>query len=525
MERAADDDEDEAFARGLRGGLLARLVPHPAPRWVATRYFILRGLGFIYFVAFFSLALQVVPLLGADGLLPVHHFMTQVLGQEGTRTAAFFRLPSIFWLSGAPDRLLVVGAWLGVGLAFLAMAGVTNAVLQAVLWFLYMSYVHVGQVFWGYGWELLLLEAGFLAIFLCPLREWRPLPDAPPPVGVIWLYRFLVFRVMFGAGLIKLRGDPCWVHLTCLEYHYTTQPLPNPASWLLAQAPPWFDQLGVLFNHLVEIVAPWFVFGPRRARHVAGGLIVVFQSILIVSGNLSFLNWLTIVCALSCFDDALLARLLPATARLRAARIAEREPSPGHRRAGWALVAVVLVLSVQPMVNLISPRQIMNGSFDRFDLVNTYGAFGTVNEKRYEVVLEGTADRVLGPQTRWRAWELPCKPGDPGRMPCIAAPYQPRLDWQMWFAALSDYAQEPWIVHLTWKLLEGDRTVQPLFANDPFPHAPPRWVRASFYSYRFTRFGDGSRAWWTRTRIGDYLTPVRKDDPRLHAFLRAYGWK
>lgn len=416
-------------------------------------------------------------------------------------------------------------AWAGVALSLPLLLGYANAILMAVLWALYLSFVHVGQVWYGYGWEIQLAETGFLAIFLCPLLDPRPFPRTAPPTAVVWLFRWLIFRIMLGAGLIKVRGDSCWRDLTCLYYHYETQPIPNPLSWHAHFLPRWFHRLGVAFNHLTELVAPWLAFGPRLARHVAGGVMVTFQIALILSGNLSFLNYLTIVPVIACFDDRPLGRLVPRPLADRARRAArEAKSSEVQRVVSYALVALVAVLSIDPVVNLVSPRQIMNTSFSALDLVNTYGAFGSVGRERHEIVFEGTRDEVLTERTRWKPYEFPCKPGDPMRRPCIVSPYQPRLDWQIWFAAMSVPQREPWTVHLAWKLLHNDRGALSLLANDPFPDAPPRYVRARYYRYEFAPPGDPSRAWWKRTLVGDWLPPLSINDPRLREFLADYGW-
>ena len=278
-----------------------------------TRFWFLRLLGLVYLVAFVVILKQWIPLLGHHGLLTADVFLDRVARALGSRSAGFWRLPSVFWLGISDTAVLVLGS-LGLLLSIAACLGATNAILQLALWALYLSFVHVGQTFYGYGWESQLCETGFLAVFLCPVRSIRPFPRSPPPRVVVVLLRWLAARVMLGAGLIKIRGDQCWRDLTCLIYHYETQPNPNPISWLLNQAPRWFQEGGVVVNHAVELVAPFFVFGPRRARYAAGAAIIGFQAILIASGNLSFLNWLTIAPAIACFDDALLARLLPARA-------------------------------------------------------------------------------------------------------------------------------------------------------------------------------------------------------------------
>jgi hypothetical protein len=512
----SSSDADPALLHAIRGGFWS---PQQPATLELTRYVVLRALGLIYCVAFLVLWRQMLPLFGSHGLAPADAYL------DALRDQSFWRLPTLFWLD-VSDLTLRLAATLGLGLALLLLVGFQHPLLLAALWALYLSFVEIGQDFYGYGWEILLLEAGFLASFLAPWRGvWAEAPATPAPRVVIWLLRWLVFRVMFGAGLIKIRGDPCWRDLSCLAYHYETQPNPHPLSWLLHQAPLGFHQVGVLGNHLVELVVPFGVFGPRRVRHVAGALIVAFQAALILSGNLSFLNWLTIAIALACFDDLLLRKLLPSSLvqRLEPARL-QRPLGAIQLGALGLLAATVLVLSYDPVVNMLSPRQRMNSSFDPLHLVNSYGAFGSVGKVRDEVILEGTSDPHPGPNSRWLAYELPCKPGDVNRRPCLITPYHLRLDWQMWFAALGNYEREPWLIHLIDKLLHGDRGVLSLLANDPFPNAAPRFIRAQRYRYRFTRWGEHTTAWWHREYLGPYLPPLGRDNPEVREFLEGQGW-
>ncbi len=489
-----------------------------------TRFVILRLLGFVYLFAFLSLARQVLPLIGDDGLLPASAFLDRVLDHFGSRGAAFLQLPTFFWVDRS-DRLLVTLAWSGVVLSLVVVLGYANALLMAALWALYFSFVAIGQDWYGYGWEIQLLETGFLAIFLCPLFDGRPFSRRPPPVPVIWLFRWLTFRIMLGSGLIKIRGDACWRDLTCLTTHYETQPIPNPLSRLLHFMPLWFHKGGVLFNHFVELVCPWFVFGPAKARRVAGAFMAAFQVILILSGNLSFLNYLTLVPILACFDDAILRRVLPRALVARADRAAEEsEPSRLQTIAAWGLFAVVALLSLNPVLNLVSRRQMMNTSFDRLHLVNTYGAFGSVGAERREIVFQGTTDETITDATVWKEYEFWCKPGDPMRRPCVIAPFQPRLDWQIWFAAMSSPDRYPWTLHLVWKLLHDDRGALSLLANDPFPGAPPRFIRAAHFKYAFAPPGNPSGAYWDRTYLREWLPPLSAQDERLRRFIQAHGW-
>ena len=490
-----------------------------------VRALLLRALGLIYFVAFLILVRQGPALLGEHGILPAARFTELVARNLGSRSAGFWELPSLFWLS-ARDGWLQAGAWCGVLGALCMLAGFSNAPLLVLLWALYLSFTHIGQIFYGYGWDMLLCEAGFLAIFLAPTWRGSELDArSPPPLVVVVLFRWLSFRLMFGAGMIKLRGDPCWTDLTCLAFHYETQPNPGPLSPLFHAAPLWFHKLGTAFNHFVEVLVPFGVFGPRLVRALAGGLIIVFQTMLILSGNLSFLNWLTLFLALACFDDQQLLRAVPRRWRERlAARLAAvagaRLPFPRHV-ASVALALVVGVLSFNPIWNLLSSRQAMNASFEPFGLVNTYGAFGSVSRERYEVVIEGTSDVVLGERTQWREYQLPCKPGRVERGPCWVTPYHYRLDWQLWFVPLAPDQQWRWFLSLTRKLLQGDQAVLGLFAENPFPTRPPHHVRASFFRYTFAPLG--GRDVWQRQRVGQYLPPTSLDDPELERTLRAYG--
>ena len=495
----------------------------PSTYWL-TRFVLLRVLGIVYAVAFLAAARQVLPLIGSQGLLPVDPYLHRVHDYLGSALAGFYRLPSLFWFWHT-DTALVLAAWTGFALACVVVLGFANAPMMAVMWALYMSFVHAGQDWYGYGWETQLLETGFLAIFLCPLVDGRPFPRREPPTALIWLFRWLIFRIMLGAGLIKLRGDRVWRDLTALYYHFETQPIPGPLSRWFHFLPRAALRAGVAFNHFAEIVAPWFVFWPRNARRVAGLVIIFFQVTLILSGNLSFLNWITIVPALACLDDAFWARVLPGFVVLRAERAAgSAVPSKPMRLAGRAVAGLVVVLSFEPMMNLLSAHQLMNTSFDPLDLVNTYGAFGSVGRERLNVIFEGTSDAVADDTAHWKAYPYQGLPVDLARRPPQIAPYQPRLDWQMWFAAMGTPGQYQWTLHLTWKLLHNDPGVLGLFAGNPFPDHPPRYVRAVLYRYRFAPPGNPQHLWWERDQLGIWLPALSVDNPQFQQFLAAYGW-
>jgi hypothetical protein len=489
-----------------------------------TRFVLLRFLGLVYAVAFLAAARQLVPLIGSHGLLPVDSYLFRIRDYLGSTSAGFFRLPSLFWFWHSDTALLAV-AWTGFALSCLVVAGWANSFVMLALWALYMSIIHVGQDWYGYGWETQLLETGFLAVFLCPLLDARPFPRREPPLPVLWLFRWLIFRIMLGAGLIKLRGDAAWRNFTALYYHFETQPIPGPLSRWFHFLPRAALRAGVVFNHLAEMAAPWFVFWPRLGRRIAGVMIILFQVTLILSGNLSFLNWVTIVPALACFDDAFWAKILPRALVVRADRAAA---AAVHHRPTWiagcAIAVVVALLSIQPVLNLLSPGQVMNTSFDRLDLVNTYGAFGSVGRERLNVVFEGTNDTVPDDSADWKSYPYQALPVGLAQRPRQIAPYQPRLDWQMWFAAMGTPSEYKWTLHLIWKLLHNDPGTLSLFGGNPFPHQPPRYVRAVLYRYHFVHAGLPGNPWWEREKIGLWLPPLSADNPQLQQFLAAYGW-
>jgi hypothetical protein len=482
----------------------------------------LRLLGLIYLMAFLTWVNQGPALVGRQGLTPAAAYLGRWAGSLGSRAAGFWQAPSIFWIADS-DKVLFGAGWLGVALSLLVLGGYANALVLLALWALHLSICNVGQIFYGFGWEMQLLETGFLCAFLCPLLDGRPFPRRPPPVIVIVLLRWLIARIMLGAGLIKLRGDPCWRDLTCLDYHFETQPIPSPLTPFFHALPAGAHKVGVTFNHFVELVVPFFAFGPRRARLVAAGCLLALQVILILSGNLAYLNWLTLIPIIACFDDGVWRKLAPRRLLAAAERAAAAAVvSAGQRRAVATLAVVVILLSVEPVLNLLSAEQAMNTSFNRLQLVNTYGAFGSVGRERDEIVFEGTLDDAVGPDTRWVPYEWKCKPGDPARRPCWMSPYHRRLDWLIWFAAMGPPQQSPWAIHLTWKLLQADRGALGLLAGDPFAGKAPRFVRATLYRYKLQP--PRAKTTWTRTEIGPWLPPLSADSEELRAFLRGHGW-
>jgi len=499
-------------------------VHNEKPTYWLTRFILLRLLGIIYAVAFLVIINQIIPLIGDNGLLPLGMFLKQVSRSLGSAGAGFVRLPSVFWIWHSDTALLIV-AWIGFIGSCVVIAGYANALLLGILWFLYMSFVHVGQDWYGYGWEIQLTETGFLAIFLCPLLGMGPFPRRPPPLPVIVLLRWLSFRVMMGAGLIKLRGSEMWRNGTALYYHFETQPIPGPLSRWFHFLPHTVLKIGVWFNFLAEIIAPLFVFWPRIGRHIAGAVIVLFQLTIILSGNLSFLNWLTILPTLACFDDGFWAKILPKV-WVNKAQTAEAnaEPSKPMLTTAWSVTIIIALLSIQPIINLLSPGQVMNSSFDPLDLVNTYGAFGTVGQERDNIIFEGTNDDTTGGKANWKPYIYRGLPVLLNKQPPQIAPYQLHLDWQMWFASMSTADQYPWTYNLVWKLLHNDPGAVSLFAENPFHAKPPRFIRAEIYRYKFAAPGNPQGLYWTREDLGEWIPVVSTDNMQLIGYLQSVGW-
>lgn len=485
-----------------------------------TRFVFLRLLSFVYFFAFLSLATQVIPLIGEKGLTPTKNYLSYVSSDSAFNS--FINLPTLFWFNSS-DKILLFFAWSGVILSIIILIGYANVPLMFFIWFLYMSFVHIGQIWYSFGWEIQLLETGFIAIFLVPFLDPRPFPKMQVPLPVIWLLRWLTFRIHLGAGLIKIRGDSCWRDFTCLFYHYETQPIPNPLSPYFHFLPKFIHKLGVLWNHFIELVVPFFVFYPRNLRIIAGILLVSLQFILILSGNLSFLNWITIVAIIGCFDDRFFRRVLPKFIIKKAEYAASNSrPNKVYEIMAWIFFIVVILLSVPVIQNLIGPYQIMNTSFNRLHLVNTYGAFGSVGNVRYELVISGTSDKEMNDKTKWKEYEFMGKPGNVSRGLPVIAPYQPRIDWEIWFAAMSTPNMHPWVIHLVWKLLHNDKDTLSLLDSNQFNDKPPEYIKVDLYKYEFLPIKE--KDVWNRTYLGSWLPPLSKSNEELRRFIRVNNW-
>lgn len=435
-----------------------------------------QALGAIYLIAFLSALHQFGPLLSSQGLLPIPEFLQR---------RSFKQAPSLFHWHYS-DRLYRAVCWLGMLLSGLALGGQLGLPGWLLLTFLYLSLVNVGQRFYGFGWESMLVEAGFFAAFM-------------PGWAASWALRWMLFRTEMGAGLIKLRHDRCWRDLSCLDYHYETQPVPNPWSWYFHRLPRWFHRLSVLGSHLIQLVIPFGLFLPQPWARWAGLAIMAHNGWLIVSGNYAWLNWLTLVLALSALTI----------------------PAPGGFLQ-WPLLLFTLWLSKEPLLNLTRKTQLMNYSYNPWRLVNAYGAFGSVTRQRYEVVLQGSYE-LLPAAGDWKEYEFWAKPGLPGRRPPQIAPYHLRLDWLIWFVPLGltldlslrdrperrlAWRYETWFIALMDRILRNDPSITGLLRHNPFSGGqPPTTVRAVIYHYRYTTAEERANTgdWWVRTQVGVYL--------------------
>lgn len=462
--------------------------------WLARLVF-QRLLGLVYLIAFTSALNQFVPLAGERGLLPAPRYLGHI---------SFRRAPTLFHLHYS-DRFARSVAAAGVVLSAAVVLGVVDRLplggtmaVWMVLWCLYLSFVNAGQIWFGFVWETLLVEAGFLAVLLGNGRT-------APVLPAVLLVRWLLFRLEVGAGLIKVRNDPAWRDLTALHYHHETQPLPNRFSPFFHHLPRPLHKVEAAANHVVQLIVPVALFLPQPIGSAAGAVVVATQLWLMLSGNFAWLNLLTITLAATAFDDRSLGHLLPWDSPSSLA-----DPPRWFTFTVLVVSAAMVALSWRPVRNMASRHQVMNASYNPLHLGNTYGLFGHITRNRLEVILEGTADSRPGADTRWEAYEFKAKPGDVRRRPRQVAPYHLRLDWLMWFAALSPAYAHGWLRTLVAKLLANDPATLRLIDRNPFPDRPPRAVRALLYHYRCTTPTERKRtgAWWERQLLDVYLPPV-----------------
>jgi lipase maturation factor 1 len=476
------------------------------PTFAISSWLFLRLLGVVYLAAFASYWVQLSGLNGAKGILPAAEFFDRV--REFLGNAGFLQFPSICWL-GASDTALY--AWCGVGMiaSFILIAGFLPLPCLAFLWFDYLSLTVAGQLFYQYQWDILLLEAGFMSILLAPLtlRLGRP---ANPPRAARFLIVWLLFRLIFASGVVKLTsGDPAWIDGTALEYHYFTQPLPTPLAWFAQQLPVTWQTISVWTMFAIELVLPFFLFGPRRLRLLAAGGIAMLQSLIALTGNYGFFNLLTLILCLICVDDSVWRQLTSSKwqlrERVRPARFVSQKLVLAAALGIVLLSLVPLAAAFRRPMPFLGPLMIAYEAVAPFRTINGYGLFAVMTKERREILVQGSDDGVT-----WKAYVFRFKPGDPRRAPPWVAPYMPRLDWQMWFAALGTAQENPWFMRFLERLLEGSPAVSNLLGENPFGNNPPRFVRALSDHYTFTSLAEGRRTglWWNVEPAANYFPAV-----------------
>ena len=474
------------------------------PTYFQARRWFLRLLGAAYLIAFLSFWVQADALIGVNGIMPLPQLLTAARDQLGQKS--YFVLPTLCWLSSTNAFLhFLCGA--GAVLSVLLIVEIAPVLCLALLFVLYLSLTIAGQTFYSFQWDILLLEAGFLAIFIAPWRWW-PRRGQPAPLSrpALFLLHFLLFKLMLLSGVVKLTsGDPSWWNLTALDYHYWTQPLPTVPGWWIDKAPEWFKQFSTAFAIVVEIAGAFLIWCPRRLRLLGCGAMVFLQILIGLTGNYAFFNLLTFALCLLLIDDG----VWPG-----ARRLTKSEPA-GRRWPVWipaALIvltmpvnAILIFAGFKPETRWPRPLELMYAAVAPFRIVNSYGLFRVMTKERPEIIIEGSDDAI-----EWKAYEFKWKPGALDRMPGFVEPHQPRLDWQMWFAALGDARQNPWFLGLVYRLLENSPEVVHLLGKNPFPDKPPRYLRAEIYRYRFSTLAEHEQtgAWWQREGQQTYLPPV-----------------
>jgi lipase maturation factor 1 len=488
------------------------------PRFARTQWIFLRLLSAIYLIAFASLAAQMLGLIGSRGITPAQDYLRQVGASVGP--IRYVALPTVFWWDSS-DRMLEAAAYFGMVFSILALFGRRERVALIVCWVLYLSFMSVTPVFLGFQWDELLLESGFLAIFLAR--------SAWGLRVVAWLYRWLVFRLYFLSGYVKLGShDPTWANLTALQYHFHTQPLPTVIAWYADKLSHSILRACTFGTLLIELGAPFLIFAPRRLRQAGAWAMLALQILIFLTGNYAFFNLLTMALTLFLFDDQALSSNRagvpsgPARERSvnRAATVRERfrweVPTPIARpsRAAKVVYAVLTVLLLTLGISRIfetvegglpEPLLTLARVASPFQIANSYGLFANMTRTRPEIIVEGSDDGE-----HWQPYEFRYKPGPLDRAPRWVQPYQPRLDWQMWFAALGSYRDNPWFVGFVLRLLQGSPEVLGLLERNPFPSQPPRLIHAEVYEYSFSDWETHRRtgAWWQRRFLGEYLPAV-----------------
>ena len=490
--------------------------------YLLSRWLFLRCLGLIHLVAFGSYAFQIIGLNGSHGILPSVDLLEQYRETGLSALQCFMQCPTLLWINGT-DAFLQGITVAGVILSVFAVLGIATAPCLLLLSVLWLSLVKGGCEFTGFQSDGMLVELTVLTLFLVPWQFFEPPWPVParfrlqtkPSMMALWLIRFMLFRIMFVSGLVKiLSGDENWRNLTAMQYHYETQPIPTPLAWYAHHLPDWINKGSVLGMFVSEIFAPLCMFGPRVFKLLGAGMMALLHFFIALTGNYTFLSFLMITLCITLLDDELLEKVFPKrltesirnSVDNRAAGIIREVPYKGAMSLCFAVAisvflgslygSQVFLLPLRPLIAIVSP----------FELCNSYGLFAVMTTKRSEIVFQGSNDGKI-----WLTYEFPNKPGDDLKQaPPWVAPHMPRLDWRLWFAAMVPLAENPWIFSLVKQMLKGNLEVTKYFLVNPFPNTPPKYIRAFVYDYHFStpeqKAATGN--WWWRDKQGVYLDPV-----------------
>ena len=470
---------------------------HVPPRYDLISFVFLRLLGLIYLAAFISFGIQAQGLIGSHGILPLTELVDALRSHAGPER--FYLMPMVFWWNTS-DFFIQSVCWIGAGLSVLLLLNLLPRLCLFLLYVLYLSLLHGGQEFMSYQWDIYLLETGFLALLL----SFATTPG-------IWLLRWLLFRFLFMSGMVKLlSGDPNWWNLSALSYHFLTQPLPTPLAWYAAHLPPGLLKFATGCTFFIELIVPILIFCPRRLRFFAAFGILLLQNCILLTGNYNWFNLQTILLCLPLFDDAALQKILPRRlVHVLLPRAEQHAPRAALKVVVGALTLLIVFCSLVQMDARFggSPPTVgrwVDRLVEPLHMVSGYGLFAVMTTQRDEIVIEGSDDGII-----WREYEFRYKPGDVARPPPWNIPHQPRLDWQMWFAALEDPRGLRWFPRFLQRVLENEPAVMALLARNPFPDKPPLYVRARFYDYTYARREDKSKGlWWERRSLGLYFPVV-----------------
>ena len=471
------------------------------PTWFLTRRVFLFLLGLVYILAFGSLWIQIEGLVGEAGILPAELYLKGAETHWGAQR--FWRVPTLFWLNAGNEFLYTV-CLLGAGASLMVMVNFFTGWALLMAWIFYLSIFNVAQPFLGFQWDTLLLETGFLSLFLVSWRGNINEPESSPSWFIIFLLRLLLFRVVFSSGVVKLLSqDPTWADLTALYYHYETQPLPTWVGWYTHQLPQGFQEFSVVCVFVIQLGVVFLIFGPRRIRYIGCAALVFFDVLIILPGNYGFFNLLTIALCLLLLDDSVFSRWLSTKGEKSKVSVFVIQKK-SLLKVG--LLGVCIMLYAVPLLTTNHPSiyVYISKAIRPFHIFNSYGLFAVMTTSRPEIIILGSDDRE-----NWFPYEFKWKPGNVEKKPKFVAPHQPRLDWQMWFAALSNYERNPWLIQFMTRLLQGSPVDIALLENNPFPDTPPRYLQAVIYEYQFTNSEIRNRdnSWWTRKLLRPY-TPI-----------------